>query len=307
MRNSDGNLDMGNKMREFFSERELGKKEPKSEEISVSVYNGIVTIFEKYKINFSKSFPIYCDDYDNVVCGFDDYLFYHNLKAMIPNMHTPIRPINSEHELPDKYAILDFIEFCFLNFYDVEELGFHSFYGHYHYNFTKSNKQKERFREEINRLFERNGIVFYLDKDGMIKRILPTGMDYLISNLKVRTHDDILNELIGIALTKIKEPKREDRIMALEKIWDAFERLKTFYTDDKKESVTELIKKVAGKTPKFDVLLEEEFKTLTRIGNEYQIRHFERDKIQIESLQQIDYLFYRMLTLINLCLSTINL
>ncbi|WP_052877868.1 hypothetical protein [Thermoanaerobacter wiegelii] len=95
--------------------------------------------------------------------------------------------------------------------------------------------------------------------------------------------------------------------MALEKIWDAFERLKTFYTDDKKESVTKLIKKVAGKTAKFDALLEEEFKILTRICNEYQIRHFEIDKIQIESLQQIDYLFYRMIALINLCLLTINL
>ena len=33
-------------MQKFFSERELGEKEPKLEEICVSVYNGIIAIFE---------------------------------------------------------------------------------------------------------------------------------------------------------------------------------------------------------------------------------------------------------------------
>lgn len=41
-------------MREYLSERELGKKVLESEEISISVYNGIITIYSKYKLGFSK-------------------------------------------------------------------------------------------------------------------------------------------------------------------------------------------------------------------------------------------------------------
>lgn len=74
-------------------------------------------------------------------------------------------------------------------------------------------------------MFERNQIVFYLDKDGKIKRNLPLEMD----NLPIKTNDQELNNLIKLAIEKIHKQKFNDRKLALEKIGDAFERMKTYY------------------------------------------------------------------------------
>lgn len=38
----------------------------------------------------------------------------------------------------------------------------------------------------------------------------------------------------------------------------------------------------------------------------YQIRHFETNKIQIMSMKQIDYLFYRLIALIDLCMDKVD-
>ena len=95
----------------------------------------------------------------------------------------------------------------------------------------------------MNQIFERNGIVFYLDENGQIKRHLPSGMDNLLQELNVDSPDPRLNNLINTAIENIYKPKLENRNIALEKIWDAFERAKTFYnSENKKQSATELIK-----------------------------------------------------------------
>ena len=67
-------------------------------------------------------------------------------------------------------------------------------------------------------------------------------------------------------------------------------------TRDKKTIVDELDKD----------LFDEEFRKLTEIGNSYRIRHHETDKKAIEKNKNINYLFFRMLSLIDLCIENIN-
>lgn len=69
---------------------------------------------------------------------------------------------------------------------------------------------------------------------------------------------------------------------------------------------TTLVTNIAAGTSQFDLLLDNEFKTLTSIGNDYQIRHFEQGKIKITTMKQVDYLFYRMISLIDLCMDKVN-
>ncbi|MBO0602410.1 hypothetical protein I2483_12145 [Sporosarcina sp. E16_3] len=45
---------------------------------------------------------------------------------------------------------------------------------------------------------------------------------------------------------------------------------------------------MAAGTAEFDFLLDSEFIKITDIGNKYQIRHFEVNKIQIGSMKQLD-------------------
>ena len=58
----------------------------------------------------------------------------------------------------------------------------------------------------------------------------------------------------------------------------------------------------AATEPNFRGMLEQKAKELTEIGNRFMIRHTETDKIPIEDLLQVDYLFQRMFSIIILLL-----
>lgn len=93
--------------------------------------------------------------------------------------------------------------------------------------------------------------------------------------------------------------------MAVEQIWDAFERLKTIYGEDKKDSTQKLINTVSNGSGTTKELLEKEFKELTRIGNEFHIRHFENGRKPLESDEFREYLYFRILSLISYCINKI--
>jgi hypothetical protein len=88
--------------------------------------------------------------------------------------------------------------------------------------------------------------------------------------------------------------------IAVEKLWDAFERLKTYYSPalDKKQSGDKIIADMSnGKAP-FVNLFKKEFQELTTIGNDFRIRHHETTKINIEDDRHYEYFYKRCLSLI---------
>lgn len=284
---------------DFFSDKELGRKEATVNDISVTVWNGVVAIFESFMSNnsFSKNFPEQCPDNLGIV-SCNSTLFYDKLKALVPNIQVPIK--RKEDNSIDTFAILDFIEFCFRNLDDAVKRGdWHEFFKHYHLEFTNENREQKRFTEEINSLFERNRIAYNLNRYGEIFRIVPEEFNKII-NRNFKTKDSTLNELLNEATKYFLLPKPNDRIRAVEKIWDAFERAKTFYGTDKKIASSQLLKVVANGNTLFETYLTIESTNLTDIGNKFQIRHFETGKQPITDIVHIDYLFYRMFSLIDL-------
>ena len=124
----------------------------------------------------------------------------------------------------------------------------------------------------------------------------------LLFETRASTADGELNRLIEEAKERYLRPG--DQAVALERIWDAFERIKTYFGSDKKASAAQLVDRVS-----IDIerrLFEGEFELLTKIGNEYRIRHHETDKKPISTPSQIGYLFFRMLSLISLCLEVLR-
>ena len=119
---------------------------------------------------------------------------------------------------------------------------------------------------------------------------------------KVLTIDQELNILIEEAKERFKNPN--DKKIALEKLWDAFERIKTYIDKDKKLSSEQLVMLVSTNFDKD--FINNEFKELTTIGNTYNIRHHEKGKIIISENKHIEYLFFRMLALLNLCVENIH-
>ncbi len=120
---------------------------------------------------------------------------------------------------------------------------------------------------------------------------------------EIKTIDEELDKLIQEA--KERFHKTSDKQIALEKLWDAYERIKTFYGVKKNLSAEELVNTISTNFDKS--FIEEEFKSLTKIGNNYRIRHHEKDKIEVKDIKHIEYLFLRMLALLNLCLENIKI
>ena len=105
------------------------------------------------------------------------------------------------------------------------------------------------------------------------------------------------------AIALYKTPNPAARQDSVEKIWDALERLKTYYTIlDKKRSAERIVNDMANGNDDFADLFNNEFKMLTDIGNKYRIRHHETNKIDITDDRYCDYLFNRCLSLIALAI-----
>ncbi|MDR2781762.1 MAG: hypothetical protein LBB21_04925 [Holosporaceae bacterium] len=109
----------------------------------------------------------------------------------------------------------------------------------------------------------------------------------LLFNKKTETTDETLNDLVD----KSKEFFiKGNKQIAIEKLWDAFERMKTLLDPNKKISITKLIKIMSDELE--TTLWENEFRSLTEVGNNYQIRHHETNKKPINSDMEREYFFF---------------
>ena len=120
-------------------------------------------------------------------------------------------------------------------------------------------------------------------------------------------NDDNLRELVQRAQSFIYENNSDGIQSALEKLWDAFERVKTAYNGkDKKESLNMLIEDISCGSKEMSQYLENEFIFLRVLGNEYQIRHFEKNKKTFPSDEMKKYYYNRCASLLNLCIGHLN-
>ena len=109
-----------------------------------------------------------------------------------------------------------------------------------------------------------------------------------------------LRDLVLEAERYFKKQDLESKQRALEKIWDAFERMKTYYSPDKKKSTNQIINMISNGDAELYNKLDAEFLELGNIGNNYQIRHFETNKKPINDVRIKEYLYTRCLALINM-------
>lgn len=97
-------------------------------------------------------------------------------------------------------------------------------------------------------------------------------------------------------------------MLACKKIWDAFERIKTFYYPEissKKKSIECLINNISLNQD-FNNLFDSEFRTLTEIGNKFRIRHHEKGKINIGDDSYYEYFYNRCLSLLILVIHKLD-
>ena len=287
-------------MKRLFTERHGGMKPRVSEELDEPCRVGLLQLIEA-RISeewFGSNFPFACSDgLGNA--GTDIGKLKGKMAA-----YGVIRPDEWSRSGPNPTdgQIFDLIEFSYEHIAEPSAGGNHSYLQHTHYSYNQE-AGRTKFEGEVNRLFERNGIAFEL-KQGQVTRMAPTGLQEALAETVFHTGDMVLNELLEDARHKFLNRDSKVRRESLEKLWDAWERLKTIEPGkDKRVQATALLAK-ASIEPSFQERLGKEARELTDIGNKFMIRHTETDKVPISKSAHIDYLFHRMFAIISLLLKS---
>ena len=299
-------------MTEYFSDRETGQVPRIKEEIDRSIWDGILSLINSRisDASLAYGFPSSCPD-GNAIVGTNENDLWTRVRLEIPQLyekgsHDFPRSPDTTDFLPPTPAILDLIEFIARYIAEPNQIDYHRFYRHHHLEFDRE-IGFQKFIEEINRIFSRNGLAYELkdvEGTGTIERLIPALMTDLIKRSDFASGNSELDNLLSVALTKFRSPKPEARQEAVEKLWDAFERLKTIEQGkDKKATADALIERVISDNgPYFKTVVEEEFMKMTKVGNEMRIRHSEVGKEPVGDNGEKDYLFIRLFSLIHLAL-----
>ena len=167
-------------------------------------------------------------------------------------------------------------------------------------SFSRNITEYEKFEKEINTIFKLNDIGIKL-KSGEIHS---TNNKEIELDSSIRIGEAGIEELIATADDLYRKGEYS---YAVEKIWDAFERIKTYYypTLDKKKSAEKIIDDISYGNEHIKEMFAIEFKALTDIGNSYRIRHHEKNKIDISNDLYYEYFYKRCLSLISILLKNL--
>ncbi len=162
--------------------------------------------------------------------------------------------------------------------------------------FAKYNEAND-FAAQVNALFKLNSVTYKVEQ-GQIVSTFDVAIDKKdISGITEKG----LKELLGEANDYYRAGNKQ---IAVEKLWDAFERLKTYYSPalNKAASADKIIDDMSASEQNYQALYKAEFKALTDIGNGFRIRHHETTKIDITDNRQYDYFYKRCLALVSVAI-----
>ena len=247
--------------------------------------------------SFGERYPATCPD-GTVPYGTDEEDFWGAVAGEVPELAEGEMVVRKA-DPPSVGATMALIEFCWRAVAKPTQIGYHSFFDHYHLRFDVGIGRRE-FRKVVNRIFERNTMGYRLTEKGSIERLLSGDVSPAVC-AEYHTGDNDLDEMLERARQKFLSVSDVERREALQALWDAWERLKTLGGKDKKSGISDLLDRAAGAAgSKLRSVLEDEARKLTEIGNSFQIRHSETSQERLELAQHIDYVARRMFSFIYL-------
>jgi hypothetical protein len=283
-------------MRKLYTERQGQGKPRTAEALDDPTKMGLMALVAALMAKgwFGEAFPEMCTDgYGN--CGCDQQALWTMMGA-----YGVVRPDVRREDAATDAEVFDLLEFSYEKMALPIEGDFHSYMRHNHYAYDQA-AGRAQFQEEVNRLFERNGIAFEL-KDGEVSRIGAATFHETLAAAAFKTGDADLDAMLEEARHKFLNRDEKIRRESLERLWDAWERLKTVGPGkDKKAKVTGLLDATAPEAT-FRQVLEDEANALTAIGNGFMIRHTEVGRVPVRESRDVDYLFQRLFSLVLLLL-----
>lgn len=282
---------------EFYSDRVSGPAPRTHDVLPETTAKGLVSLVRAKAIAnwFAHAFPEPCQDSRGVV-GTDITALGANVQALVPGVDWPLWRNDA---LSDE-QVFDLVEYSATRVVRPELGAHHSFFGHHELLFTAKDAPA-LFRGEVNQILARGGTTFELTQSGAIQRTGTIAVRQVLTDLRPNTGDAELDELVEESRVLYLSRSLDQRRLGLERLWDAFERLKTIDLPGrgKKQSVQALLDHVVS--PGLRSLVETEMTTLTNIGNNFNIRHRETQTLQVP-VEAEDYLYARMGSLIILLL-----
>lgn len=287
----------------------------RTSKITVEMYAMIFDCCNRYHEYLAWKFPVECPG-GNGCCGIDSGKLNNALRFEVPHLYRnekgiiakPIEYCFGKNVNYDQYSLLDYIEFISKNCKDISKRSWHKFSSQDELRFEDTKGIFKKFRQEINHTFDITGALYTLTEFGIVERIvensvLSSEMETVLMQIKEKGTKELLEE----AITLFKQPNPVSCKDAVEKIWDALERLKSYYpTMDKQKSVEKIVIDMSGGDPNFRKLFNDEFFNLKDIGNNYRIRHHETSKVDITDNRHYEYFFNRCLSLIALAIKYLH-
>jgi len=298
-------------MNNYFSDRENGPRARTEQAITPAVWSGIVGTIQSLISSgaFGFRFPERCPD-GQVTCGCDTDVLGVTVKTEMPGLTWPLETTQvvksdwtseSRPFAPNTLLILDFLEFVHASVAKPILGKYHDYFNHHHLTFDQQTGQEE-FRKTINSFFARNGIAYEMRSSGRIERMLPIILGEELKQTVFRTGDITLDNMLEECRRKFVDRDPLVRREALERLWDAWERLKSLAdSNDKKKSIKIILEALTSE-PALRDRLEKEALELTSIGNSHLIRHSEISQIPVIDVDHVDYLFHRLFSMIHLML-----
>ncbi|MEH6849431.1 AbiJ-NTD4 domain-containing protein [Bacillus pseudomycoides] len=295
----------------LYTERHgLRKPIARTSKISKEVYTLLLNICQKYYKNLTHIFKLqqHCSFVDQYYIEFDRSQFENRMAIKIPNIlrdeygHIAAPQYNDDY---DQYSLIDLIEYVAENIKDISEGWNNDRYKNYwDIRCLDTTKVFDDYRNEINEIFQESGLLFTLTSGKLIERIVENSpLSPAIETQVQQIAEYGTRELMKDAIALYKTPNPAARQDSVEKIWDALERLKTYYTNlDKRGSATKVVNDMSNGKYDFITIFDAEFRALTDIGNSFRIRHHETNKIDITDNRHYDYFFNRCLSLIALAI-----
>lgn len=121
------------------------------------------------------------------------------------------------------------------------EKSWYSFFQHHELSFDVQ-KGQDAFRADVEEIFARMGLAYQIDPRMIVRRLGPPEARETIADLDPDSGDVTLNELIRDARQRFLSRQPQEARVALERLWDGFERLKTLEPGhDKKARVNALL------------------------------------------------------------------
>lgn len=272
----------------YYSSRKQAASNKPNPELGANFWGAFLIALKRFgdENYLCKDFPSECCD--GIPIYYSDEAIASRLREEVGQISWPI----SMDAPPATDQILDIVEFFYRFIAKPTESNFHSYSGCGGYHPTKYDIRQGRYdyTVKVNALLTRFNHPYKLSK-GVIIKTSSDVLDEAFATVEFIGSDSHLDTLLSSAVENFYDRSGSKKLEALRSVVDAFERLKTLESSDKKQSATKVIGKLA-QNHEINLEFEQIFKSLTGIANKFTIRHHEVDKVVLNDEALIDFLFY---------------